>query len=162
MPGGFGALLQNSAVLTTAKFSDHIGGYFFPQNTSAPTVPKLPSGYDSVVTRTGVGLYLVKVLQTAGFIKPLLAATQNPTPLNIQLTVCVDPAGAVQPISAQVVGGITFKANSFSFGVGTFRTDTPAAYDIIQPGTPTLNGSFVMWRVIYSELNYTRWGKGGA
>jgi hypothetical protein len=162
MPGGFGALTDQSAVLTTAKFANHIGGYFFPQNTSAPTAPKIPSGYISKVTRTGVGLYLVQVLQTAGFIKPLAAATQNKTPMNIQLTVCVDPAGAVQPISAQVVAGLTFKGNSFSFGVGTFRTDTPAAYDIIQPGSPTYGGSFVNWRVIYSDLYITRWGLGGA
>jgi hypothetical protein len=162
MPGGFGAFVDQSSVLSTAKDANHVGGYFFPQSSSAPTVPKIPTGYISKVTRTGVGVFVVQVLQTAGFIKPIAAATQNKTPMNIQLTPCIDPAGAVQTISAQVVGGLTFKANSFSFGVTVFRTDTNVAYDIIQPGSPTLNGSFINWRVIYSGLYITRWGLGGA
>jgi hypothetical protein len=152
---GFGA----EAVIpieTPAQFTDHIGGFFFPQGAGAPTVSKMPSGYISKVTRSGVGLYPVQVLVTAGFVKPILAATQNPTPINIQLTPCIDPAGAVQPIQAQVIGSPTLKANTFSFTVGVFRTDTNVAYDIIQPGSPTLNGSFILWRIVWSELRSTR------
>ncbi len=155
MPGGFGGY-ETRLMLTPSEFTDHIAGYFFPQNTGVPTEAKQPSNYFWTVARTGVGAFKVTVLGTAGFVKPILAATQNPTPINIQVCQCIDPAGALQTVGLETIGGIAFKANSFSFTIQVFNSNTNVAADITQPGSPTLNGSFILWRVMYSELRSTR------
>jgi hypothetical protein len=129
-----------------------IGGLFFPQNTSAPTENKVQGNYIWNVSRTGVGVFQVTILATTGFvIGPFLPAVQNPSPKNIQVTLCIDPAGTQQNLNA-TAGPVTRKANSVSFSIFVFSNSAGTASDITQPGSPTDNGSFVMWRYHYTEL----------
>jgi hypothetical protein len=132
----------------------YVSGLFLPQNTAAPT--KLNAGYAGnyiwSVTRTGVGVFSVTVKLTTGFVEgPFLATVQNPSPKNVQVTICIDPAGTQQNV-IPTAGPVVLKANTVSFGILLYNSTTGAASDITQPGSPTNNGSFIMWRFHYTEL----------
>lgn len=129
-----------------------VSGLFFPQNAGAPTWNRVQGNYIWNVTRTGVGTFNVTILATTGFvIGPFLPAIQNPSPKNIQVSLCLDPAGTQQALQV-MAGPVTRKANSVTFSIFVYSITGAGASDITQPGSPTDNGSFIMWRYHYTEL----------
>ena len=129
-----------------------VSGLFFPQNTGVPTENKVQGNYIWNVARTGVGTFTVTILATTGFTEgPFSTAIENPSPKNIQVTLCLDPAGTQQALQV-MAGPVTRKANSVTFTIFVYSITGAAASDITQPGSPTQNGSFIMWRYHWVEL----------
>lgn len=151
----YGSILQQSRVKGTDQFERLFAGLFLPQNTGVPTSPNYQFDDSWVATRTGVGTFSVSIESTGGFTKPVVAATQNLTPKTIKVTMCVDPAGVVQNLNC-IAGPVTHKANKIVFTIFVFKQDTGALSDVTQPGSPTLNGTFVNWYLGMSELKSMR------
>lgn len=151
----YGSICMQSRVKGTDQYERMFAGLFFPQNTGVPTSPNFKFDDSWSVVRTAVGTFSVSIEATGGFTKPIVAATQNPTPKTIKVSLCVDPAGAQQNLNC-TAGPVTHKANMIVFTIFVFKQDTAALSDITQPGSPTLNGSFVNWYLGMSELKTMR------
>ena len=121
------------------SFQQHmIGGYFKPQGAGAVLLGP-PSQYCSFwsVTRTGVGVFKVQVKKVFSSLQAVLVCLQ------------IDPAGATQTLSVNA-SAVSSAGGQSNFSVSVF-TFAGAASEIVQPGSPTLQGSFIHWRIVSAD-----------
>jgi hypothetical protein len=122
------------------------GGMIKPAGTGAPATASAGASFWTV-SRSGVGTFLVTFVGNPG------AGTSRPATTIAKLqcifpTLQIDSAGADLTLTATITN-----VTGSTFTIVVTDTTTGAAHDIVQPGSPNAQGSFIHWLALTSNDN---------